>query len=73
MSRPVTLPATVTLPAARGGMVPVGVVYRAIGVRRQFAWALRARHGFPEGEAGRIDVQAVAAWLIRRGVSVTFV
>lgn len=73
MARPLSFPAAVTLPAAPGGMVPAGRVYGAIGIRRQWAWALRERHGFPASENGLLDVQSVAAFLIRRGVSVTFV
>ncbi len=73
MARPITLPASVTLPAARGGMVPVGRLYAALGWQRQRAFAMRQRYQFPDAVNGLIDVQQAAVWLIRRGVSVNFV
>lgn len=73
MARPLSLPRSVTLPAARDGLVPVGRLYAAIGWQRQRAFAMRQRYNFPEAVSGLIDVQQAAVWLIRRGVSVNFV
>jgi hypothetical protein len=69
MPRKVQLPATVTLRASHDAMLPVGVVYGAIGLSRQRAFALRRTSGFPAGSGGMIDVQAVGSWLVARGVT----
>ncbi len=70
MTRPVRLPAAVALPCGPGGLVPVGAIWAAMGVSRQWGALLRARHGFPGASGGVVDVRAVAAWLVDRGVSI---
>ena len=73
MPREVQLPATVTLRASHGAKLPVGAVYVACGLSRQRAYALRRTSGFPAGSGGMIDVQAVGAWLVARGVTLNIV
>lgn len=73
MSRPVRLPAAVTLPSAHGGLVSVGAVWNAMGVSRQWGALLRKRHGFPAASSGAVDVRAVGAWLSDRAVRVDYV
>ena len=73
MARPLTLPRTVTLASARGGMMPVGRLYAALGWQRQRAFAMRQRYQFPQSVNGLIDVQQAATWLVSRGVNVSFV
>lgn len=73
MSRPIRLPAVVALPSAPGGLVPVGTVWAAMGVSRQWGALLRARHGFPAASSGIVDVRAVGAWLVDQGVRVEHV
>ena len=71
MSRPVTLPASVTMRAAPA--IPAGEAYRACGFGRQWALALRVRHGFPASDADRmIPTAALASWLVARGVAVSW-
>ena len=66
------LPRSVTLRASAQG-VQVGTVYSALNLSRQRAYALRRAHGFPVAPGGLIDPAAVGAWLVARGVVVSFV
>lgn len=69
MPRGIILPARVTLPTVPDA--PVGSVYDAIGITRTTAMRWRRRHGFPAGDRrDRIEVAAVAAFLVARGVTI---
>ena len=71
MSRPLTLPAGVTIRAAPA--IPAGEAYRACGFGRQWVHALRVRHGFPASDADRmIPTAELASWLVAHGVTVTW-
>lgn len=70
--RAVSVPAHIVLPAASGGLVPIGAVWRAMGVSRQWGSMLRRNHGFPAASGGMVDIVRVGAWLTERGARIAW-
>lgn len=62
LPNPVRLP---TVPTAKPG-----IVYAALNASRQRARYWRIHDDFPEALYGRLDMQAVAAWVAERGSTV---
>ena len=71
MSRPITVPRAVVIPA--GTVIAAMETYDRLGISRQTASVWRRHHGFPATGPDGINTSALASWLVQRGATIEWV